>query len=222
MKILIVEDDQKIADFIVAGVKDSGFDADHFISGKDGELAAENNHYDAAIFDVSLPEKDGFSIVESLRGKSIKIPVLFLSARRDVHEKVKGLNVGGDDYLTKPFSMDELLARVNALVRRGSGLAESTILNYEDLSLDLISRKAKRGEEIIELQTKEFSLLELFMRSPKKPVSKFQILEKIFEYHFDPKTNIVDVLVFRLRSKIDDKFERKFIHTIRKVGYVLE
>jgi two-component system, OmpR family, response regulator len=227
MRLLLVEDDPKIAKFLEDGLSQNGYAVD---LASDGELALDLlnlNSYDLLICDVMLPKVDGLSIVKSFRKKDQKTPVIFLSARRSVDDRVLGLQTGGDDYLTKPFSLSELLARVQALLRRTSVLTNSafttpTTLTGGDISLDLISREVLRNGTKIELQTKEFSLLEYFLRNQGRVLSKAQILERIWNYQFDPQTNVVDVLVFRLRSKIDRNFARKHIQNIRGVGYVFQ
>jgi two-component system OmpR family response regulator len=222
MRILVVEDDKKIASFIVNGLKQNGFAVDHSANGEDGLILSRTTPYDAAIVDIMLPKLDGLSLVESLRKEKIKIPVIILSAKASVDDRIRGLQAGGDDYLTKPFAFSELLARVQALIRRSSQTSEPTRLTVADLALDLLSREVTRGLKKIELQTREFALLEYMMRNAGRVITKTMILEHIWDYSFDPQTNIVDVLVHRLRSKIDKDFSVKLIHTIRGVGYVLK
>ena len=183
-------------------------------------LTAEN--YDAAVVDIMLPRMDGLSMIRQMRDKKIKTPVIILSAKRSVDDRVTGLQSGGDDYLVKPFAFSELLARVQALIRRSSNMPEAHRLVVGDLNLDLLTREVKRGEEPIELQPREFSLLEYLMRNAGRVVSKTMILEQVWDYSFDPQTNVVDVLVCRLRNKIDKDFDDKLIHTMRGVGYVLK
>ena len=189
--------------------------------GAAGLEAAADQAYDVAVIDVMLPKRDGLSVIEELRRRGIMTPVLILSARRSVDDRVRGLQAGGDDYLTKPFAFSELLARVQALVRRASRTPEPTTLTVEDLVLDLLSRRVSRVGAAIELRPREFALLEYLMRNAGKVVSKTMILSHVWEYNFDPQTNIVDVLVSRLREKIDRPFEKKLLHTVRGVGYVL-
>lgn len=219
MRVLVIEDDKKIATFVVNGLKQSGYAVDHCADGEDGLIRAQTIAYDAAVVDVMLPKLDGLSLVQQLRTAKVRTPVLFLSARASVDDRVRGLQAGGDDYLTKPFAFSELLARIQALIRRASHTPDPTRLTAGDLTLDLVTREAHRGAEKIELQPREFALLEYFMRHANRPVTKTMILEHIFDYSFDPQTNVVDVLVHRLRSKADP--EKTRIHTLRGVGYVL-
>ncbi len=219
MRILVVEDDSKIASFVVKGLKQSGYAVDHCADGQEALVAAETTPYDAAIVDLMLPRLDGLSLIQRVRAKGLRTPVLILSAKTSVDDRVKGLQAGGDDYLTKPFAFSELLARVQALIRRATQATEPMKLSVGDLTLDLLSRQATRGAELIELQPREFSLLEYLMRNPGRTVTKTMILEHVFDYSFDPQTNVVDVLVHRLRAKVDPDKTR--LHTIRGVGYVL-
>lgn len=223
MKVLVVEDDPKIAQFVTKGLKESGYVVDTAFTGSDGLHLALSHDYSAAILDIMLPEVDGLQILEKLRATKKNLPVLILSAKRGIDDRVKGLQMGGDDYLTKPFAFSELLARLQALIRRASQQThEVTKLNFLDLELDLLTREVKRRNKDIQLQSKEFSLLEYFMRNPKRILSKTAILENVYDYNFDPQTNVVDVLVSRLRKKIDKGFEPKLIHTVRGMGYVLK
>lgn len=222
MRILIIEDDKKIASFISNGLKQSGFAVDLAYDGEEGLNLALSEPYDAAVIDIMLPVLDGLSVIEELRSNNINTPVIILSAKRSVDDRVKGLEIGGDDYLTKPFSFSELLARIYALMRRSSGAAESTKLKVGSLSMDLLNREVIRDEKKINLQPREFALLEYLMRSADRVLSKTLIMEHVYDYNFDPQTNVVDVLVCRLRNKIDKDFEKKMIHTIRGVGYVLK
>ncbi len=219
MRILVVEDDKKIASFVVNGLKQGGYAVDHAADGEDGLFRVQTIAYDAAIVDLMLPRLDGLSLIQQLRAKGIRIPVLILSAKASVDDRVRGLQAGGDDYLTKPFAFSELLARVQALIRRATQAPEPTRLAVGDLTLDLITREVARGGERIELQPREFALLEYLMRHANRPVTKTMILEHIFDYSFDPQTNVVDVLIHRLRSKVDK--DKAMIHTIRGVGYAL-
>jgi two-component system OmpR family response regulator len=219
MRILVVEDDPKIASFIVNGLKQSGFAVDHVDNGLDGLAQARATSYDTAVVDVMLPQMDGLTLIRKLRETGTQTPVVVLSARASVDDRVLGLQAGADDYLTKPFAFSELLARVQALIRRATKASEPTRLVLGDLTLDLLSRQVTRGSEKIELQPREFALLEYLMRHPNRPVTKTMILEHIFDYSFDPQTNVVDVLIHRLRAKLDKG--RPLIHTIRGVGYVL-
>jgi len=222
MRVLVVEDDKKIASLIVKGLKEAGFAVDHADNGGDGLERALRHSYDAAVIDVMLPRLDGLSLIERLRTEKITTPVLILSAKRAVDDRVKGLQTGGDDYLTKPFSFSELLARVQALIRRASLEPEPTRLEAGDLSLDLLKREVVRAGSRLELQPREFALLEYLMRNAGRVVSKTMIIEHVWGYDFDPLTNVVDVLVSRLRQKLDRDFEKKLIHTYRGVGYALK
>lgn len=222
MRILLVEDDLQIASFIMKGLKQAGFVIDHAIDGEDGLHMALYEPYDAAIIDIMLPKLDGLTLIEELRRKKVDTPVIILSAKRSIDDRVKGLQTGSDDYLTKPFSFSELLARVQALIRRATRATEPTRLSVGDLSLELLKHEIFRAGKKIDLQPREFSLLEYLMRNTGRVVSKTMILEHVWDYDFDPQTDVVDVLVCRLRSKIDRDFDEKMIHTIRGVGYVLE
>lgn len=221
MRILVVEDDQKIASFISRGLQQAGYAVDHAADGQVGLHLALTEPYDAAIIDVMLPKLDGLSLIQELRRQKVNLPVIILSAKRSVEDRVKGLHTGSDDYLVKPFSFSELLARIQALLRRASGAPQATRLKLGDLSLDLLTRKVMRGDKEILLQPREFALLEYLLRHAGRVVSKTMILEHVWELDFDPQTNVVDVLVCRLRNKVDRDFEPKLIHTIRGVGYVL-
>jgi two-component system OmpR family response regulator len=219
MRILVVEDDKKIASFVVNGLKQTGFAVDHAADGEDALFRAQTIPYDAAIVDLMLPKLDGLSLIQQLRSHGVRMPVLILSAKASVDDRVRGLQAGSDDYLTKPFAFSELLARVQALIRRATQTPEPTRLTVGDLTMDLLSREVKRGEERIELQPREFALLEYLMRHANRPVTKTMILEHIFDFSFDPQTNVVDVLVHRLRNKVDK--DKAMLHTLRGVGYVL-
>jgi two-component system OmpR family response regulator len=221
VRALVVEDDATIADFVARGLREASFAVDEAADGEAGLEAARRQQYDVAIVDLMLPKRDGLSLIEALRRGGVTTPVLILSARRSVDDRVRGLQAGGDDYLTKPFAFAELLARVQALVRRASRSPEPTTLTFQDLALDLLSRRVTRGGIPIDLRPREFALLEYLLRNPGKVVSKTMILSHVWEYNFDPQTNIVDVLVSRLREKIDRPFEQKLLHTVRGVGYVL-
>lgn len=218
MRVLVVEDDAKIASFIVQGFKQSGFAVDHADDGEAGLALAESTDYDAAVVDIMLPRLDGLSLVRRLRALRRPIPVLFLSAKSSVEDRVRGLEIGGDDYLTKPFSFSELLARVQALIRRSSRSPEATKLVSGDVALDLVSREVTRAGQPVTLQPREFSLLAFLLRHAGRPVSKTMILENVWDYSFDPQTNVVDVVVSRLRTKIDP--DRKRLETVRGVGYI--
>jgi two-component system OmpR family response regulator len=222
MRILVVEDDSKIASFVVNGFKQSGFAVDACGDGEEALSLARTTSYDAAVVDIMLPKLDGLTLLQMLRKEGIRVPVIILSAKASVDDRVKGLQAGGDDYLTKPFAFSELLARVQALIRRATQTSEPTKLVVGDLELDLLTREAKRGDQKMELQAREFSLLEYLMRNTGRAVTKTMILEHVWDYSFDPQTNVVDVLVHRLRTKVDKGFPRKLIHTLRGVGYVLK
>ncbi|MEO8260856.1 MAG: response regulator transcription factor [Acidobacteriota bacterium] len=221
MRALIVEDDATIADFVARGLREAGFAVDVAADGEEALEGTRQQSYDVAIVDLMLPKRDGLSVIDEMRRHGIGTPVLILSARRSVDDRVKGLQAGGDDYLTKPFAFAELLARVQALVRRATRTPEPTTLTVDDLVLDLLSRRVTRDGTPVELRPREFALLEYLMRNPGRVVSKTMILSHVWEYTFDPQTNIVDVLVSRLREKIDRPFEKKLLHTVRGVGYVL-
>jgi two-component system, OmpR family, response regulator len=222
MRVLIIEDDQQIASFVTKGLKQAGFAVDHISDGEEGLQMAELNPYDVMVIDIMLPGLDGFSIIESLRSKGNTTPVLVLSARGSLDDKLKGFQSGSDDYLTKPFSFSELQARLQALLRRTTRGQSQNVLKIGDLMMDLLSRKVSRGDREIELQPREFTLLEYLMRNSGNVVSKTMILEHVWDYRFDPQTNVVDVLVHRLRTKIDKGYSIKLLHTIRGVGYVLK
>ncbi|MBO7107235.1 MAG: response regulator transcription factor [Verrucomicrobia bacterium] len=225
MKILVIEDDEKIASFIAKGLKENGYDVDMATDGLLGQSMAEQEQYDAVVADIMLPSKDGLKIVQDLRAKNISIPVIFLSAKSSVEDRIAGLQAGGDDYLGKPFAISELTARIQALIRRSTVVvqpSETTLLSHGDLKLNLLTREVYRGEKKIELQTREFTLLEYLLRNAGKCVTKTLILGHVWDYNFDPQTNVVDVLVCRLRNKIDKGFKTSLIHTIRGMGYVLK
>jgi DNA-binding response OmpR family regulator len=222
MRVLVAEDDQKIAAFIVKGLKQAGFAVDHSANGEDGLHLALTEPYDVAVIDIMLPKLDGLRLIEQLRLKKIDMPVIILSAKRSVDDRVKGLQKGSDDYMTKPFAFSELLARVQALIRRSTKTTEPTRLTAGDLSLDFITREVARRDKKIDLQPREFALLEYLMHNAGRFVSKSMIMEHVWGYEFDPQTNVVDVLVCRLRNKVDRDFETKLIHTQRGVGYALK
>jgi two-component system, OmpR family, response regulator len=222
MRALLVEDDRTIADFVARGLKEAGFAVDHAPDGDSGLQLASSGTYDVAIIDVMLPGLDGVSLIKELRRRGVTTPVLILSAKQTVDDRVTGLEAGGDDYLIKPFAFTELLARVQALIRRATGAPASTQLTVGDLTLDLRTRRATRGGRDLEpLRPREFALLEYLMRNAGRVVSKTMILSHVWDYNFDPRTNVVDVLVHRLRDRIDKDFDRKMIHTVRGMGYVL-
>jgi two-component system OmpR family response regulator len=221
VRVLLVEDDATIAEFVVRGLREAGFAVDHVADGEAGLTTASQEQYDVAIVDLMLPKRDGLSLIEALRKRGVSTPVLILSARRSVDDRVHGLQSGGDDYLTKPFAFAELLARVQALVRRATRSPDPTTLTVDDVVLDLLSRKVTRAGKTLDLRPREFTLLEFLMRHAGHVVSKTMILSHVWEYTFDPQTNIVDVLVSRLRDKIDKPFGTKRLQTVRGVGYVL-
>ncbi|MFQ6042395.1 MAG: winged helix-turn-helix domain-containing protein [Candidatus Poribacteria bacterium] len=221
MKVLVVEDDKKIARFIAKGLREAGFAVEHIADGEEGLYLALHGDYDVIVMDIMLPKVDGLSIIEEMRRSGISTPVLILSAKRSVDDRVKGLNIGSDDYLTKPFAFSELLARIQALLRRATGAAEPTQLVVGDLVLDLISRSVTRSGKKIELLPREIALLEYLMRNAGRVVSRTMLLEHVWGINFDPSTNVVDVHICRLRDKVDRGFLRKFIHTVRGIGYVL-
>ena len=222
MRVLVAEDDEVIASFVAQGLREAGFAVDVAATGPEALRQALDGAYDAAVMDVMLPGMDGIAVIEQLRAKRQQLPVLILSARHTVDDRVKGLQAGGDDYLTKPFAFAELLARLQALLRRTGGTSEPTRLVVGDLTLDLLSRRVERAGRKIELRPREFALLEYLMRHPGRVLSKTMILSHVWGYSFDPGTNVVDVLVSRLRDQVDEGFERKMIHTVRGAGYVLK
>jgi DNA-binding response OmpR family regulator len=224
MRVLVIEDDHKIASFVINGLKQAGFNMKHAADGEEGLRLILTEPYDAAVVDLMLPRMDGLTLIEELRRQNINTPVIILSAKRSVDDRVKGLQAGGDDYMVKPFAFSELLARVQALLRRAAGgaSAEPTWLTVGDLSMNLLSRDVTRAGKKLDLQAREFALLEYLMRNTGQVVSKTMILERVWDYSFDPQTNVVDVLVCRLRNKVDKNFAGKMIHTIRGVGYVLK
>jgi len=221
MRLLVVEDDPAIASFLVKGLKEAGFAVDQAASGGTALEMASSESYDLAIVDLMLPGMDGLALIEELRRRRIAVPVIILSAKRSVDDRVRGLQAGGDDYLTKPFAFEELLARVQALIRRATGAAEPTRLAVGDLLLDLVSRRVERAGRVLDLRPREYALLEYLMRNAGRVVSKAMILSHVFDYSFDPRTNVVDVLVHRLRDKVDKGFATPMIHTVRGMGYVL-
>lgn len=223
MRGLLIEDDDRIGSFVVKGLQQAGFSMDRASDGASGLHMATCDSYDVAIIDIMLPQLDGISVIREMRDRGVATPVIVLSAKRAVDDRVTGLRAGGDDYLTKPFAFAELLARVQALLRRSSaGTATQTRLAYGDLSMDLLSREVVRDGQKITLHTREFSLLEYLLRNADRVLSKTMILDHVWGYSFDPQTNVVDVLVCRLRNTMDRDFPDKLIHTIRGVGYVLK
>jgi two-component system OmpR family response regulator len=222
MRLLLVEDDTKIASFIIKGFKAEGFAVDHTGDGENGLHLALTEPYDAAIVDIMLPKLDGLKLIRQMRHEKIKTPVIVLSARGSVDDRVKGLQTGGDDYLTKPFAFSELLARVQALIRRSSDVSEPSRLVVGDANMNLITREVVRAGKKIDLQPLEFSLLEYLMRNAGRVVSKTMIMEHVWDYYFDPQTNVVESRIYKLREKFDKGFANKMIHTVRGVGYVLK
>jgi heavy metal response regulator len=221
MKILLVEDEKKVASFIKRGLEEEHFTVDVAYDGESGEFMALTSEYDLIILDILLPKKNGFEVLKSLRANGIQTPILILTAKGSIDDKVEGLNSGADDYLTKPFAFAELIARIRSLLRRTSS-EKSNIIKVADLELDTVKHIAKRGEKIIELTAREYSLLEYFMRNKGRVLTRTMIAEHIWDYHFDTGSNIIDVYVKRLRKKIDEGFPKKLIHTIRGVGYIIK
>jgi heavy metal response regulator len=221
MKILVVEDEKKVGAFIKKGLEEDRYSVEVAFDGDKGEELASQGSFDLIILDILMPKKDGLTMLKELRAKHITTPVLMITAKGSVEDKVKGLDTGADDYLVKPFAIAELLARVRSLLRRG-GPEKSTALIVADLTLDLVSHKATRGENLIELTGKEYTLLEYFMRNTNKVLSRTIISEHIWNYNFDTGTNIIDVYINHLRNKIDGEFEKKLIHTVRGVGYMMK
>ena len=222
MRILLVEDDLGIASFVVKGLKEAGYVVAHVADGPAGLDRLLTEAFDAAVVDIMLPLLDGLSVIQRARQRNVTTPVLILSARASVDDRVIGLQNGGDDYLVKPFAFSELLARLQALIRRANRISEPTTLTVGPLMIDLIRRKVKRSEQEIELQPREFALLEYLMRHAGHVVSKTMIMEHVWDYNFDPQTNVVEARICRLRDKIDRERTHKLIHTVRGVGYVLE
>jgi two-component system OmpR family response regulator len=221
MRVLVVEDDPPIADFVRKGLQEAGYAVDLAADGNEAYALALNEPYDAAVVDLMLPRMDGLHLIEALRRRGVATPFLILSAKRSVDDRVRGLEAGGDDYLTKPFALAELLARVQALIRRSSKAAEPTRLTAGPLTMDLLTREVRRAGAVLDLQPREFALLEYLMRNPGRAVPKTVIQQHVWGFDFDPQTNVVEVLVHRLRQKVDHGFEPKLIHTVRGVGYVL-
>jgi two-component system OmpR family response regulator len=222
MRILVVEDDKDVAGFVVKGLREAGHTIEHVDNGRDGLFLAASENFDAIILDRMLPGGiDGLRLLETLRAQDNATPVLFLSALGQVDDRVKGLKAGGDDYMTKPFAFAELLARVEALARRGKGEGPTTRLMVGDLEMDLLSRGVKRAGQKIDLQPREFRLLEYLMRHAGQVVTRTMLLEGVWDYHFDPQTNVIDVHVSRLRQKIDKPFGSTLLHTVRNAGYML-
>lgn len=222
MRILIIEDDERTATFVEKGLKQAGFSVERASNGEEGLYAASSAEFDVIVADLMMPRMDGLTMITELRKKKINTPVIILSAKGSVDDRVRGLETGGDDYLAKPFSFTELLARIQAIIRRSSDTAEPTKLQVGELKMDLLTREVSREGQQIELQPLEFSLLEYLMRSTGRVVSKTMIMEHVWDYHFDPGTNVVEARISRLRDKIDRPFGKTMIHTMRGVGYVLK
>jgi len=221
MRVLVIEDDKDVAAYLVNGLKENDNVVDHSADGKEGLLLAASENYDVMIIDRMLPGMDGLSIIKTIRATGNQTPVLILSALGDVNDRVEGLRGGGDDYLTKPFSYTELLARLEVLVRRGSGSEKVTHLSVADLEMDLLARTVRRANEKIDLQPREFRLLEYLMKHAGQVVTRTMLLEQVWDYHFDPQTNVIDVHISRLRSKIDKDFPKQLLQTVRGAGYIL-
>ena len=222
MRILLIEDDVKVASLVARGLEDAGFAVDRAFDGEEGLRKALKDPYDTVIVDIMLPKLDGLSLIEDLRRKEINTPILILSAKRSVDDRVRGLQTGSDDYLTKPFAISELLARVQALIRRTNAVSEPNSLVVGDLSIDLITRVVQRGDKEIPLQPKEYALLEYLARNAGKVVSRTMIMEHVWEYNFDPMTNVVEARICKLRDKIDKDYDTKLLHTVWGAGYVLK
>jgi len=222
MRLLLVEDDARTAQFVYKGLAQAGFSVDHAADGVEGLFMAQQIAYDVAVVDIMLPRLDGLSLIERLRQQKINTPIIVLSAKKTVDDRVRGLQAGGDDYLVKPFAFSELLARIQTLLRRSQASEEPTRLSVGDLVLDIVKRKVTRGGREIELQQREFALLEYLLRNAGRVVSKTMIMEHVWDYNFDPESNVVESRICRLRDKIDRAAERKLVHTIRGVGYLLE
>jgi two-component system OmpR family response regulator len=221
MRVLVVDDDEKILSFLVNGLKQEGYIVD---MGRDGDEACGlllTRQYDAAVLDIMMPKVDGLAVIQKVRDEGIKTPILILSAKHKVDDRVTGLRAGGDDYMTKPFAFSELIARLQSLVRRARGSSEPTLYTVGDLSLDVLKHEARRGGNRIELQPREFALLLYLMRNANRVVSKTMIMEHVWGYNFDPQTNVVESRLSRLRDKIDEGFAHPYIHTVRGVGYVI-
>jgi two-component system OmpR family response regulator len=221
MRVLVVEDDSKIASFVVGGLKQAAFTAHHAVDGEQALRLVRTENFDLLVVDLMLPGIDGLTLIEQIRREKVKTPVLILSAKRSVDDRVRGLQMGGDDYLTKPFAFSELLARVQALIRRSTGATEATTLGVADLEMNLIKREVARDGRRIDLTPREFALLEYLLRNAGRVVSRTMIMEHVWDYNFDPMTNVVEARMCKLREKIDDGSEKKLIQTIRGFGYVI-
>ena len=221
MRILLVEDDEKISRFVEKGLHSAGFAVDTAATGPLGFEKAFDTSYDTLIIDIMLPEMDGFSLIRRIRKHKNNTPIIVLSARGRVDDRVKGLEAGADDYLTKPFAFSELLARIQALIRRAGNVTDPTVLTCRDLKMDVLKRRVYRGEDVIELQPLEFSLLEYLLQNKNRVVSKTMIMEHVWDYNFDPMTNVVEARICRLRDKVDNDYPNRLIHTVRGAGYVI-
>ncbi len=221
MKILVIEDEKKVANFLQKGLKEEQYVVDVAYDGLEGEHLAKTNDYDLILLDIMLPGKDGIEILKTLRQCQVNIPVIMLTAKEMVEDKIKGFNAGCDDYISKPFSFEELLVRIRAVLRRGGG-ALSNVITFADLTLDLISHKVMRAGREIELTAKEYTLLEYLVRNPNRVLTRTMIAEHVWDYNYDSFTNVIDVYINYLRNKVDRGFDTKLIHTVRGVGYVLK
>lgn len=221
MRILLIEDDRKIADYVMKGFNEAGHACDIIDNGPDALYQATREPYDVLVVDRMIPGLDGLSVVKAIRAARVKVPVIFLTSIGGVDDRVEGLEAGGDDYLVKPFAFSELMARVNALARRPPVTEQKTILKVADLELDLVKRKVTRGGQVIDLQPREFTLLEVLMRGEGRVLTRTMLLELVWEFHFDPKTSVVETHISRLRTKIDKPFEVPLLHTVRNTGYSL-
>ena len=221
MRVLVIEDDRDISQFVARGLRESGHTSEIASDGETGLEMARGGGFDILVVDRMLPERDGLSVIKTLRAEAIRTPVLILSALGEVDDRVKGLKAGGDDYLTKPFALAELLARIEALARRASPEESATRYSVGDLVLDRLTHKVTRGGETILLQPREFRLLEYLMRNAGQVVTRTMLLENVWDYHFDPQTNVIDVHVSRLRAKIDKSFATPLLHTVRGAGYMI-
>ena len=221
MRILLIEDDAKTGDYVAHSFAEAGHQCDVLSDGKDGLLRAMHEPYDVLVVDRMLPGLEGLSLVRALRAAGLETPILFLTAVGGIDDRVEGLEAGGDDYLVKPFAFSELMARTKALARRPRGISEQTVLQVADLAMDLLHRRVTRGGAEIVLQPREFTLLEVLMRNEGRVVTRTMLLERVWDFHFDPKTSVVETHVSRLRAKIDKPFDVPLLHTVRNVGYSL-
>jgi two-component system OmpR family response regulator len=221
MKVLVIEDDAETSSYLSHGLQEAGYTVDSALNGRDGLFLATGGHYEVVIVDRMLPGLDGLSVVKAMRSAAIKSPVLFLSTLSDIDDRVTGLDAGGDDYLVKPFALSELLARVSALSRRPTLGAQPTVLAVADLKMDLLKRRVTRQDKPIDLQPREFRLLEYLMQNAGRVVTRSMLLEAVWDFHFDPQTTVVETHISRLRAKVDREFDRELIHTVRGAGYCL-